>query len=241
MGYTAALPSPFMLHFMRLYTSLSRLRPALIIRFLLGILLPLIIIGVIAEDVLERQRFAFEVPTLLWVHAHATPMLTRLSLVLHTFGGPELMGGVFILIVLGLWFTHRRQQAVFALLGLGSAVTVAFAMKLLFNRARPALWPRLVVENGASFPSGHSTVAAALATFVALLAWRSRWRWPVLIVAVLYAFFMGYGRIVLGVHYPTDVLAGWLTGLACVLGAYSVLGVSLRALRLDHQEVKTDA
>lgn len=227
---------------MHLPHSLTHLRPAALIRFLLGILLPLLIVGLIAEDVLERQRFVFEQPLMLWVHAHAGPGLTAISLFLHIFGGPVLMGGVFMLIVLGLWFTHRRPQAIFALLGLGSSVTLAFAMKLIFARARPELWPRLITENGASFPSGHTTIAAALATFVVLLAWHSRWRLPVLIVAVIYAFFMGYGRVVLGVHYPTDVLAGWLTGLACVLGAYSVLGGSPRLLKLDQKgEVKTHA
>lgn len=231
-----------MLGRMHLPPSLSHLRPAALIRFLLGILLPLLIVGLIAEDVLEKQRFAFEQPVMLWVHTHAGSGLTAISLFLHTFGGPVLMGGVFILIVLGLWLTHHRPLAVFALLGLGSSVGFAFAMKLIFNRARPELWPRLVAETGASFPSGHTTVAAALATFVVLLAWHSRWRWPVLIVAVVYAFLMGYGRVVLGVHYPTDVIAGWLTGLACVLGAYSVLGGSPRLLKLDRKvEVKTHA
>lgn len=231
-----------MLGCMHLPTALTHLRPAALIRFLLGILLPLIILGVIAEDVLDKQRFAFEQPLMLWVHAHAGAGLTAISLFLHTFGGPVLMGGVFISIVLGLWFTRRHPQAIFALLGLGSSVTLAFAMKLLFGRPRPELWPRLVMENGASFPSGHTTVAAALATFVVLLAWHSRWRWPVLIAAVVYAFLMGYGRVVLGVHYPTDVLAGWLAGLACVLGAYSVLGGSPRLLKLDDKvEVKTHA
>ncbi len=231
-----------MLRPMHLPPSLSHLRPAAIIRFLLGILLPLIILGVIAEDVLEKQRFVFEQPLMLWVHAHATPALTAISLFLHAFGGPLPMGVVFVVIVLTLWFTRRHPLAVFALLGLGSSVGFAFAMKLLFARIRPELWPRLVVETGASFPSGHTTVAAALATFVVLLAWHSRGRWPVLIVAVVYAFLMGYSRVLLGVHYPTDVIAGWLTGLACVLGAYSVTGGSPRLLRLDNKvEVKPHA
>ncbi|WP_415788221.1 phosphatase PAP2 family protein [Deinococcus saxicola] len=227
---------------MHLPPALTHLRHAALIRFLLGILLPLIVIGVIAEDVLEKQRFAFEQPVMLWVHAHATSVLTALSLFLHAFGGPLPMGVVFIAIVLGLWFTRRHSLAVFALLGLGSSVGFAFAMKLLFNRPRPELWTRLVVESGASFPSGHSTVAAALATFAVLLAWHSRWRWPVLLVGVGYAVLMAYSRMLVGVHYPTDVLAGALTGLACVLGAYSVLGGSPRLLRLDEQvEVNTHA
>lgn len=85
-------------------------------------------------------------------------------------------------------------------------------------------------------------MAAALATFAALLAWHSRWRWPVLPLALGYAAMMAYSRMLLGVHYPTDVLAGGLTGLACVLGAYSVTGGSPRLLKLtDRVEVKTHA
>lgn len=198
-------------------------RPLALLRLLLGILLPLIVIGVMAEDVLEQQRFAFETPLLYWVHAHSSAFLTQLSVGLNTVGGPLLMGGTLTLMVLGLWFTGRRPQATLALLGLGGAVGSAWAMKLVFHRARPELWPRVIVEHGASFPSGHSTVSAALVTVLALLAWRTRWRWPTVILGTLYALLVGYSRLVLGVHYPTDVLAGWLTGVSLVLGAYQLL------------------
>lgn len=198
-------------------------RPAALLRLMLGILLPLIVIGVIAEDVLEQQRFTFETPLLYWVHAHSSALLTQLSVGLNTLGGPLLMGGVFALIVLGLWFTGRRPLATLALLGLGGAVGTAFMMKLIFHRIRPELWPRVIVEHGASFPSGHATVSAALVTFLALIAWRTRWRWLAVILGAFYALLVGYSRLVLGVHYPTDVLAGWLTGLSLVLGAYQLL------------------
>lgn len=220
-----------MLAVMRLSSAAPILRPAPVLRVLLGILLPLVLVGVIAEDILEKQRFAFETPLLLWIHAHTGPALTSVSVFLHTFGGPVPMGAVFLVIILGLWVTQRRPQAVFALLGLGSAVGIAFGMKVLFHRPRPELWTRLVSETGPSFPSGHSTVAAALVTFMVLLAWRTPWRWPILLVGVAYAALMGVSRLVLGVHFPTDVLAGWLTGVACVLGAYSVLGGRLQLSR----------
>lgn len=204
------------------------MRPAALLRLFAGILLPLLIVGFIAEDVLEKERFAFETPLLQWVHAHASPALTQFSLFLNTFGGPIVMGAVFVLIVLGLWFTQRRSQAQFAVLGLGGAVGTALIMKLVFQRARPELWPRLITEHGASFPSGHATTAAALATFVALLLWHTSWRWPAVILGGLYAVLVGYSRLVLGVHYPTDVLAGWLTGVSLVLGAYQLLGPNLK-------------
>lgn len=199
--------------------------PRHLIRWLLGILVPLLVVGFLAEDVLERERFAFEAPLMGWIHAHAAPWLTRLSLGLHTFGGPRVMTGVAALLPAALWLRGRRQQALFALLGLGSAVGIAFAMKLIFDRPRPELWPRLVGENGASFPSGHAAMAAALGTALAVLVWRTPYRWPVVIAGGAYVLLSGVARLVLGLHFPTDVLAGWLTGLACVLGAARLTGL----------------
>lgn len=194
-------------------------------RWLLGILVPLLVVGILAEDVLERERFAFEAPLMAWIHAHAAPWLTNLSLGLHTLGGPAVMAVVAAALPLALWLGARHRQALFALLGMGSAVGIAFTMKLIFNRPRPELWPRLVSENGASFPSGHSAMAAALGTVLVVLAWRTRWRWPVVALATAYVLLSGVARLVLGLHFPTDVLAGWLTGLACVLGAARLTGV----------------
>lgn len=65
--------------------------------------------------------------------------------------------------------------------------------------------------------------SAAFVTALILLAWPSRFRWPVLILGVLFTLVIGWSRVDLGVHYPTDVLAGWLTGAAWVLGVYGLL------------------
>ena len=155
----------------------ANLPAAVILRIALGILLPLFVVGFIAEDVLEKERFAFESPALLWVHAHAGAGLTKLSIFLNTFGGPEVMGAVLILIPALLYWQKRREQAAFALFSLGGAAAVGLGLKYVFNRVRPELWPRLIQEHGPSFPSGHSTMAAALATFAVLMLWHTRWRW----------------------------------------------------------------
>ncbi|MDO4263722.1 MAG: phosphatase PAP2 family protein, partial [Deinococcus sp.] len=130
--------------------------------------------------------------------------------------------------LLGAWSWHTlgRRAALFTLLGPGSAVALDALMKVLFSRPRPELWPRLVEETSASSPSGHATMSAALATWAALLLWPrlGRWRWLVVPAGILYAGTVGLSRIILGVHYPSDVLAGWLTGLALVLGVFRLLG-----------------
>ena len=199
----------------------DRLAPLL--GLLLLVLAPLLTVGWIGEEVLEQERFAFESPLMLWIHAHTAPGLLHLSTALHVLGGPEVMGPVFVAVTVALWF-RQRAQAFFALYALGGAVLLNALMKLVFHRPRPELWPRTVTENGASFPSGHSMFAAALWSVTVLLLWRTRWRWPALGLGVAYCLLMGGSRLVLGVHYPTDVLAGLLTGLAWVYGVWSLLG-----------------
>ena len=192
--------------------------------FLVGI--PLLVVGLIAEDLLEHERFRFEEPLMTWIHTHATPGLTSMAVFLHHFGGPYVMGPAFLLLAAYLWQRKAPHLANFTLIALAGAAVLNVAMKLVFHRARPELWPRIVTEGGASFPSGHSMSAAAISTVVVLLAWRTRWRYVALILGVAYTLLMLYSRMLLGVHYPTDVLAGALSGLAWTYGVYRLMGGS---------------
>ena len=143
---------------------------------LLLVLLPLFVVGYIAEDVFEKERFAFEQPAMTWLHAHSPDWLVQGSVFLHHLGGTAVMGTVFVLLPVLLWFRGAKHRALFALVGLGGAVIMNAVMKVVFSRARPELWARVVQETGASFPSGHSMFAAALMTVLVLLAWRTRFR-----------------------------------------------------------------
>ncbi|GHF94147.1 phosphatidylglycerophosphatase B [Deinococcus piscis] len=207
----------------------SDTRPASPHRWLglvLGVLLPLLLVGWLGEEVLEGERFRFEAPLMLAVHEAVGTRLDPLALWLHFWGGPLVMPLLFLVLAAWSWRYLGRRAALFTLLGPGSAVAVGGLMKLVFSRPRPELWPRLVEETSASFPSGHATMGAALATWAVLLLWPrlGQTRWLVLLAGLLYAGMMGFSRIVLGVHYPSDVLAGWLTGLALVLGMFRLLG-----------------
>lgn len=199
-------------------------RPAHLLSLLLLVGLPLLGVGLIAEDLLEKERFQFEEPLMTWIHAHATPALTSVAVFLHHFGGPYVMVPVFLLLAAWLWQRKERHLANFTLFALAGAGILNAAMKLIFNRARPELWTRIVTEGGASFPSGHSMFAAALSTVLVLLAWRTRWRLLALTLGLAYTLLMLYSRMLLGVHYPTDVLAGALSGTAWTYGVYRLMG-----------------
>ncbi|GAA4018829.1 phosphatase PAP2 family protein [Deinococcus rubellus] len=205
-----------------LLTHARAARPAQLVRLFLGILLPLLIVGVIAEDILEKARFAFETPLLLWIHSFASPALDQLALAFTTLGGVSVIAPLSALILAFLWW-KSRPQAFFWAFSVAGAAVLDFIMKLIFNRSRPELWPRLVHESDASFPSGHSMYSMAFVVALILMTWRTPYRPLVLVLGVLFTLAVGLSRLYLGVHYPTDVLAGWLSGLAWVLGVYSIV------------------
>lgn len=200
-------------------------RPSLPLLLLLffGILIPLVIAGFIAEDVWDKDRFYFEQPFMLWLHHNIGSAFTPVAVVLHHIGKTTVAAPLVILFAVWLFFRKQRGYAVFALLAAALPTAVMFAAKQFFNRPRPEFWPRIIEETNASFPSGHSTFAAAFATMVVLIYWQSPRRVPIIAAAVTFALLMGLSRMVLGVHYPTDVLVGWITGTSTVIGLYLVL------------------
>ena len=203
-------------------TTVRRLRPTELLRLLLGVLLPLVLVGLLGEDVLEQQRFAFETPLMLTLHTHSTPLLDRAAVALATIGGYQVIAPLSAAIVFLLYRSSFIASRFFVVAVLGAALMNGL-MKVVFHRPRPELWPRLVPESGASFPSGHSMYSAAFVTALILLAWPGRLRWPALLLGTLFTLVVGWSRVDLGVHYPTDVLAGWLSGAAWVLGVYTLL------------------
>ncbi len=154
--------------------------------------------------------------SLMWLHAHTAPLLDSLSRTLNILGGPWVTYPVLILLPALLWLTGRRRPALFTAAAFWTATALQWGLKLLYGRPRPHLWPTDIHVSGWSFPSGHATAASALAMILVLLAWRTPHRRPALIAGLLYAAVMAGSRVVLGVHYPTDVLAGMLVGVLSV-------------------------
>ena len=192
-------------------------RPPGAVLALSGVALPLGVLGVLSAEVLEREPLSPELAVMLWLHLHSPAWLVALSQGFHVLGSPLVMWPAL------LWLRRRQPQAMFAGLALWGATGAQWGLKQLFERARPDLWPRSVPEHGYAFPSGHTTVAAALALVLMVLAWHTPQRWLVVTVGAGYAALMALSRVVLGVHYPSDVLAGILTAMVTVLGLFLLL------------------
>ncbi len=120
-----------------------------------------------------------------------------------------------------LMLQHRWRRALAVLLACGGGALLNLGLKALAARPRPEIVPHLAEVTDSSFPSGHSMLSAIIYLSVgAMLAQNSTGKatavYP-LILAVILTFVVGFTRIYLGVHFPSDVLAGWTAGLAWTL------------------------
>src|SRR5262245_34450140 len=115
-----------------------------------------------------------------------------------------------------LIISGRRHSAVMVLAAVGSGVVVSNSLKVGFSRPRPDLVPHDMAVYNASFPSGHSMLSAVVYLTLGALLCRTQSSLAakayILSVAGLLATIVGISRVYLGVHWPTDVLAGWLLG-----------------------------
>lgn len=142
------------------------------------------------------------------------------------------LGGFGVLALLTLAATgylllHRKgHTALYLVLAIGSGILISTLLKNLFDRPRPDLVPHAQVVYTSSFPSGHSMMSAVVFfTLGALLAGVQadlRLRAYLLFVAALLALLVGASRVYLGVHWPTDVLAGWTAGAAWALLCWTI-------------------
>lgn len=189
----------------------------------LGIGVPLAIFGEIAEDVHASEMFGFDKPILLAAHALASAGLNRLFIVVTNAGYLYGVVPFDIVLVLALLFLRRRRETVFALFAIVGSALLNVAAKHAFLRARPTLWQSIVHANGSSFPSGHAMGSMTLSLVLILLAWPTRWRWPVVVLGALFVLLVGFSRVYLGVHYPSDILGGWAAALVWTFGVYGLV------------------
>ena len=173
-----------------------------------------------ANELLRGEILRFDSTVRNAVHAWASPALTYLML------GVTELGEVPVLVVLGailVWrlaASGRRRAAVIFVLAVAGAEALDQILKLVFQRARPAAYFGLVQPATYSFPSGHALVATIFYGVVAAILTvrepsRPR-RIAIWTLAALAAGLIGLSRVYLGVHYPSDVLAGYAAAVIWV-------------------------
>ncbi len=190
----------------------------------------------LADGVIEGESRAFDRAVLLWIHNHFPEWLDEPMRLITALGYywvvlPLLAGAVLVFYLKG-W----RLSAVLLIVSTAGGVFLTTVLKAVFRRARPELFDTGYSASFYSFPSGHATVAVGFyGALTLILAYRLRGlaRWAVVGGGVLLVLLIGFSRLYLGVHYPTDVLAGFLAAPLWVIsvGAVYVVWLSIRGLR----------
>ena len=199
---------------------------------LLGLGLPWAIFGSLLWAVLRPGGLAWDAPLLLYWHRHATPVLDKLAVFLTIIGNTGPMVGTALLVLLGLLWRRQGRRAWVFLLSVGGSMVLTQVIKFWVMRPRPALWASLRPEHTYSFPSGHAMDTAAVAAALCFLAWRHRSQWWVWALAPLFSLAVGWARMYLGVHHPSDVLAGWSSAVGWVVLAQAVASPEVQVLFL---------
>ena len=186
---------------------------------LLGVFLPLQVFGELAEDVWEHQGgFPWDVPILLAIHKTAQPQLDVFVRYLTNFG---VYGGVFpVAVAIAIILLIRKQWhwLTYFIVALAGNAVLNQVTKVLLHRVRPHLWQSPAPEFDYGFPSGHAMATMSLVATLSMMAGNTRWRWWIIILGGIFVVIIGWTRLYLGVHYPSDILAGWMASLAWTIG-----------------------
>ena len=194
---------------------------------LLGCLGLLALFGWLSQEVLEQEAFGFDTTILLWLHQHSNSTIDGLMLTLTRLGDPEF---VVILVTISfsllLWYKRVWAAQILFFNCLGGLI-LNQGLKLIFAKPRPQLWTPLIVEHSYSFPSGHALGSSVLYGFLAFLlaSQYPHYRVGIYGIAVIIVGSIGLSRLFLGVHYPTDIIAGYAVGLLWLTTCVGILQI----------------
>jgi undecaprenyl-diphosphatase len=184
---------------------------------------PVIIFLKISGEIIEREPIYLDNSILFWIHSQATATYDHIFFVITTMGNVEFLGP-FTLLVVGLfWYKKQHLNALIVFTSVAGAAIANVVLKLLFHRDRPVLWQSMIHETGYSFPSGHAMLSTALLLSLIFIAWNTKARWWALAGGIVLICLVGISRLYMGVHYPTDIVAGWCASSLWVSVVFAVV------------------
>jgi len=190
----------------------------------------------LTDEVVEGESRAFDRIVLLWIHSTFPGWLEGPIRIITALGYYWVVVPLLAVAVAFFYRKGWRLSAVLLVVSTAGSIVLTTVLKGVFERARPELFDSGYQASFYSFPSGHATVAVGFYGMLTLvLAYRLRGtaRWALVILGILVVLLIGFSRLYLGVHYPTDVLAGYLAALLWLIcvGAVYALWLSVRGLR----------
>ncbi len=172
----------------------------------------------LAEYVMAGGTQVFDEAVLGWVSTHQTPVINEAMLEITALGTTTVVMMIVGVAALFLTLTRHKYSALLLLVATGGGSLLDLILKLRFDRPRPHIFSWGTQVFSSSFPSGHAMSAAIVYSTVAYLATRlqrRRWaRWLTMLFAAFVILLICTSRVYLGVHYPSDVVAGVVIGFS---------------------------
>ena len=205
----------------------TRLRPIPAVLGFGAAVCAILIFGWIATEVLRGQTRLFDTAVCSYVHSWASPWLTRVMEAFTFIGSTPTLITVVAVLALILWRMRQRRHAILLVLGTAGGNILMEILKHVFRRPRPVPYFGLATPDSWSFPSGHALNSFCVYVLAAALISRQvrseAGRVACWCIAIIMAVMPGISRIYLGVHYPSDVLAGYVAATAWLCGLLAAL------------------
>jgi undecaprenyl-diphosphatase len=186
----------------------------------------LFIFAYIAHEAVYEQEDAFDSHVHTYLLAHTTPWLIEVARGFTFLGSSIFLFPAYILIVAVLIIFKKKRYALDISIVALSGFLVMQVLKRVFHRKRPDL-PIIRNIHNYSFPSGHSLSAFIFCSILAYLVWQGKaravYKWMLTVLLLLLAIAIGISRIVLNVHFATDVIAGFCLGIMWVMLSFWVI------------------
>ena len=187
---------------------------------ILSFLLAVYIFGAVAHAIFHHNAKELDEIVFGYLAAHTTGNVVEWMRVLTFFGKPHFLIPAYLLLI--FYYLRKKQKGLAIEIGIVGATStaVSFGLKYVFQRNRPEIQV-LDYLGGYSFPSGHAFLGFIFCSLLIYLIWKSAlatgWKFSIGIFLFLFSIAIGISRIVLRVHYASDVLAGFALGYAWVL------------------------
>ncbi|MGX6978472.1 phosphatase PAP2 family protein [Vagococcus elongatus] len=173
----------------------------------------------------EELLLAIDLPIITFIADHRSRVLTSIFTWLTKFGNGVTVIFLLLVVVAFLWQRKKKVESAWLLANCGISASVNFLIKFLFERPRPSV-KHLVPATHFSFPSGHAMISIMLyGTMIIILAPYVRvnvFAKMAQVILALLIVLIGISRIYLGVHYPSDIIAGYLLALSWLGLSYPV-------------------
>jgi undecaprenyl-diphosphatase len=181
-----------------------------------GVLVPLCGFWWLTEAIRNQRNLAWDGAILKFFQNSARPGWDHIMAFVAGSGGINVEVVLAVIGVMVLKWERRLRDALFVSLALVGVVVINLLVRTAVQRPQLAWWGSLAPTFDYGFPSSQAADSFAVALPFAILTWSARWRWLGITLGSLYVLAVGFSRVYLGLHYPSDILAGWALSLAWV-------------------------